>query len=648
MIESSSRARPSGLAVAFGVALAAFSVCLGPAAQQAATASVFPTAVAAAAIQPPTAPSSISADAVLQRFKSVTGGAAWDTLRTLHTKYEINAGGLSGTSDEWDDCLDGRTVSVNVTGGSLGESGFDGKQAWHKDDSDPAHPDDGEAEQRDAISNAYDTSNSYWYPGRYAGKLTSLGQTANAQGVFDVVRVEPDGGTSYQMWLDHATGLLAKTIQQTAMESSTSIYSDYRAVSGAAILVPFKVVESDGNARYDTVEKIKSVTANDAPPDGVFDMPTQYAPDYSFAGNASSVTVPIQYLQDHIYIPLKINGHDETAMFDTGGSFIVSTEAASTLGLKARGAFEVGGNGSSSVNGGMARADTVQIGGMTLKKPVFTTIPYFDGEGGEPVAGAELLDRFVIAINYDDDTMTLTRPEAFHYSGTGIVVPFKYHDGHMPVVAGSVDGIPGTFTIDTGDNLALTLNGPFNQKNDLVGKYKPKFAAISGYGIGGADPAYVVRTKTLTLGGVSVHDRVTYLRGGKSGAGADRFVSGNVGNGVLHEFNLIFDYPREQIIFEPNKHSGDPDVYLRTGIVFDINTALPTISDVVPGSPAADAGLNVGDTVLSINGISVQNSAFSSIFQTFNFKPAGSGVSMQVMLPSGQTKSVTMVLRDLV
>ncbi len=603
------------------------------------------TAVAAPSFMPAVA----SAAVILARYKAAVGGAAWDSVRTTHTVSSEEIKGVTGTEDEWDDAVTGRTESSDSLLGIHEYSGYDGTRSWEKSDSGVVKIDDSASDRQDAINNAYSTSSSYWYSNRLPGKAMSLGQFIGTDGViYDVVRIEPKGGTATQMWFDHATGLLAKVIDPSGGTTSTAFFSDYRTLS-SGIKVPYTTVQHDDGDPNDTTYHVTSLEINAAPPPGIYDIPGQSAQGYVFAGNARSVTVPFQYIDNLIHVPIRINGQMETAVFDTGASFIVSTKLAAALKMTPQGSFQVGGYGAGLVSTGVAHADTVEIGGLTIIKPVFRTVDVNIREFDQPFIGSDLLNTFVIEVNYADHTMTLTEPDSFRYHGSGKSMPFTLSEiANTPVVKGALDGIPGTFSIDTGCFASLLINQPFTQTNQLIAKYKPKFSTIAGFGIGGKMTASVARTGTLTLGGVSVHDRITYFLDNSSSKATKTGDSGNVGNPVLSEFNVIFDYPKSQLILERNKNYGAPDTYCRSGIVFDPDWDSALVSDVVPGSPATDAGIAPGDSVTSVNGVVPGATGFHQEIRELYFGAAGSNVVIQFKDAQNKIHTATLVLRDLI
>lgn len=583
-----------------------------------------------------------SAFDVLTSMKAASGGAAWDKIIALHTVSKITQGGLSGTQDEEDDVLTGRYSISLVLGPTSERDGFDGEKAWNQDNSGQSRFVAAADDIGAAKSNAYRVSLSYWFPQRRAGTVSYLRQASDGGRRLDVLQVTPNGGRPFQMWIDGGTHRLDRIVEPGAEETETTFFSDYRSVSG--LVVPYQARSTTGDPRYDAISVTRSVTVNVPVSPKTFALPPPPPPDYSLGG-ASSVTVPFRYAGDHIYVDIKINGHGPfPAILDSGAQYGATPALARRAGLKVQGALEGTGNGPKRVDVGLARAETVTLGSLTLRRPLFYVIP-LPALRDRPIIGYELFKRFVIRIDYDKNLLTFTLPNRFEYHSRGASVPFRFN-GRTPEVSGTVDGVPGTFTIDTGAGRSVRLNRPFVEAHGLTTRYKPRFQTIIGYGDGGPERGGVVRLGRMTLGGVEVGSIPATLALDVAGGGADKAVAGNVGEGILHRFNLIFDYSRMRIIFERNSHYGDRDTEYRTGMTINPNAPEALVSDVISGSPAAQAGIQVGDVIEALNSHVLLNDAFSPQFSLFR-QPAGTRLHLQVR--SGHSiHTVTLVLRDLI
>src|SRR5260370_36230799 len=71
-----------------------------------------------------------TAKEILAKAKQVTGGEAWNGIRTSHSKGKLSASGLTGQGEAWDDVLTGRHGDRYELGPSAGAEGFDVRIVW--------------------------------------------------------------------------------------------------------------------------------------------------------------------------------------------------------------------------------------------------------------------------------------------------------------------------------------------------------------------------------------------------------------------------------------------------------------------------------------------------------------------------------------
>ncbi len=130
----------------------------------------------------------------------------------------------------------------------------------------------------------------------------------------------------------------------------------------------------------------------------------------------------------------------------------------------------------------------------------------------------------------------------------------------MPEIDGSVDGIPGVFTVDTGFNGPLTLCSPFVTEHNLLAALDAKDRIeVQGSGVGGQNRSVRARVRLLTLGSIQVPNVVALLSRDATGSNANPYIAGYVGNSVLRRFNVTFDYAQERLVFQKNINYDKPD-----------------------------------------------------------------------------------------
>ncbi len=589
------------------------------------------------------------AQEILVKAKQAAGGDSWDAIHSTYNKGKLTTSGLAGQAESWEDNLTGRYLEKYQLGPTSGADGFDGKLVWSQDSSGEPRAEGAENARQGAVDEAYRTAMAYWFPQRWPAQIECSGRKEEQGKTLHVLRITPQGGRPFDLWIDAATYLIDHTVEKTDIETRTTYLSDYRTVNG--VKVPFAVRSTNGDTQYDQFVALEKVEFDAPLQEAQFRMPQPPPPDFAIAGGKSSTTVPFELFNNHIYVEVKLNGKGPfRVLCDTGGANIVTPTLARELDLKSEGALQGRGVGEKSEDVGLVKIQSLGVGEATLANQVFAVYPMeaFSAVEGTPINGLigyEVFKRFVARVDYEHHLITLTVPSAFAYKGDGTAVPFQFN-AHIPQVEGEIDGIPGKFDIDTGSRTSLTVLGPFAEKHDLAAHYGAKLEAVTGWGVGGAARGLVTRAKVLRLGKVEVHDPVTELSLQKKGAFVNPYVAGNVGAGVLKRFNITFDYPHQQLIFEPNANYDQPDVYDRSGMWLNQSGETLVVMDVVAGGPAAAAGLKTGDKILAIAGRPVSQLSLPAVRQEFKSEP---GTKLRLSIQSGEQKrDVELVLKNLV
>ena len=375
------------------------------------------------------------------------------------------------------------------------------------------------------------------------------------------------------------------------------------------------------------------------------------APNSAPSAEAKTTITPIRLIAQTPILSATLNHQKSVAfVFDSGAVNSITPEMAHDLGLKVESGFGGIGMGSSSFEVGQTEVSSIQIGGVTLRNQTFSVValPYAATHGYRPeivgTLGYELLKELAVKIDYDHKTLALTDDRSFRYSGHGVAVPFFFR-GSQPVVKGAIDGIPGTFRIDTGSEASLSLFSPFVRQNALTERLSAHLQGFAGEGVGGPESAYFVRSQTLSLGGVQVHSMVTELLEDTGGIGAETEDAGNVGTGILKQFNITFDYLHHRLYFEKNANFGQPDVFNRSGLAVQITAEGPVVATVLENSPAAEAGISAGDLLTAIDGWQGDQITAERLFDILGQQP-GSIVRLSIG-HLGTTRDLQIKLRDI-
>lgn len=592
-----------------------------------------------------TQPSAQSAKPILAAMWQASGGEAWDNIRSLRYTTTVSAHGQHFSAEHWEDVSSGRYMVRAILPDHISEQGFDGITPWQMGGSGIAYTlGDIDAAEGAAV-HSFVVSRSWWFHDRHPATI-AFSRVQNEGGrSFDVLEVTPEGGRPFEAWIDRESHLLTRTVEQQAEHCVTTVYTNYHAVHG--VRLPF-TIKSDGE-----IETISSVEINPRISDAIYAIPPRPPSDITLPRNQTSVKIPFRLTGDNeIVIPLKIDGQQTIeAQFDSGGSLVLQPAIVKKLAIEtAGGKTREHGGGGGSVLASKGKLASIALGGAIVTNVGFNSFTFDSDYPERALVGIEILQRFVVTIDFDNDVMTLTNPNSFSYRGSGIVLPFVIQD-NQPEIKGSIDGISGLFTIDTGDDGSLLLIAPFARRYDLVRRYQ----ADLPYGGESVTATMGVwarkRVSTVAFDGLDgrplavVHDPITRISLQHDGFDADRDVSANIGLGILRQFNMTFDYPHRRIILTHSHFYGRKDIFDRSGMVLVKKGDVWCINAIYPGGPAEEAGLKVGDVLTSINGkaaTSFNRGPLRSIMR----RPVGTELRLGVR-SAGLEHHLTLVLRDI-
>lgn len=300
----------------------------------------------------------------------------------------------------------------------------------------------------------------------------------------------------------------------------------------------------------------------------------------------------------------------------------------------------------------------VKIRGLNsaLTNLILLNEDYFSLEGyiGTKVDGLIGLEKFrnlVVTTNYDRNVLTFTRPSHYKIPAKAEVIPISISRGkpHMTarVELDNLSIIDVWLMIDSGANHPLLL------ENESLGGYKPakSIEAIIGKGLAGNMKGSFARTGWLMMGNYRLDNVLTsftddYLPGG---AGLRLNRNGTLGAGALARFKVTFDYSNEHMILQKGGKFRDPFEYNMSGITLRSMGAMFNvfeISEVIPGSPADDAGIKAGDILVGIDGHFTFNMNLGEINRKLS---AGEGVKVNLLLSrDGKSLDFRLKLRKLI
>jgi len=317
-------------------------------------------------------------------------------------------------------------------------------------------------------------------------------------------------------------------------------------------------------------------------------------------------------------VKVKINGSRPLSfVFDTGDKVgIVDSEVAKELGLKLEGQVHIGGAGADTLPGSYVKEATWSLLCLEgFSQPVSLTLPLgrmasrfghdFDG-----IIGSDFIRQYVVEVDYQNRVLRLHDKDKFTYAGAGDSVPIQLNSMGYPLLDGEVtptsgESIKGKFVLDLGSSGSLALMSPIVTQHNLLGNGLKTIKAIGVGGAGGQSNGQIGRVRSLQIGKFTIANPLTLFSEDKAGAMATSQLVGNIGQLIAGKFKVFLDYNHTRIILEPNSTFAQPMDRVTAGLVLTTegkDYATVRVSDVLENSPAAEAGIQKNDIVLSVDG----------------------------------------------
>ena len=605
---------------------------------------------------PAAADSVREAQRVLDHCVAALGGLeAINSQRTTRSIGHVVAYGFSGTAESWTRRPDQSASATHLGPFTLLE-GYDGTVGWRTDPSGKLMILDG----RDlalARENAWFENDNFLLPGHGGGAVKWLGREADSARVYDRLEITAPGGRPREYAFDTTTGLPVRETVRADQQTIVSTLADWRRVGGrmAAFDMRSYVVGMPSNVlalQIDTLEVNLDLDV------ARFSPPVPPALPAHWLKREGVARLPFEYRGRHVWLRASINGGPPADfLYDTGASItVIDSGYAARIGLISQGKIEAMGAGSSG-NASFAvlkslRVESPDSDGVELLDQRVGVLsvnsdlsPYFWRECAG-VIGYSFISQFVNEIDYDHAVLTLYDPRQFNYQGSGSRFLMTLA-GTVPVLRMRIDGkVDGDFRLDVGSNSTVDLHAPFVRAHALdPGRHG--VLEVSGAGFGGEFSSRITRMKRIDIGPFGWDDPVVSLSGATAGALASEDYAGNVGNHILERFKCTLNYDRHEAFLEPGAHYAERDHFSRTGLQLARYGDQVRAGQVVPHSPAASAGIEAGDQVISLEGKPILEYGINQINQLFEDGEPGRTLRLEISR-DGRTREVKLKLKDLI
>ena len=217
------------------------------------------------------------------------------------------------------------------------------------------------------------------------------------------------------------------------------------------------------------------------------------------------------------------------------------------------------------------------------------------------IIGYSFFSRYIVKINYDVNMLEVWRQGAIKYPRQGYLM--KPLISSIPIMNATIKdaySVDGNFYFDTGAGLCLLMSEDFANDKKVIKKGR-KMTLTQAEGLGGKKTMFVTTVKQVKFGPFKFRKVPAHIFKDEFNVTAYPVLGGLLGNDIFRRFNLVLNYATKEIHLLPNSHYSDEFDYSYTGMgIYFINGDI-VVEDVLAGSPAEKAGIQIGDKILAVN-----------------------------------------------
>lgn len=294
-------------------------------------------------------------------------------------------------------------------------------------------------------------------------------------------------------------------------------------------------------------------------------------------------------------------------IFDTGSSGIsLDSATAHYLGLRPTfegllikgiaGVREVPQLRNQSLTIGDLRTDS-----LTFYINDYSVLTSIYGVRIDGVIGYAMLSRYIVSIDYEKQYMEWFAPGPFAYPKKGILL--KPQINRLPAHPFLIQDLQAKsypMLIDIGAGLNLLFSERFAKEAGVLDNARKSWVT-SGEGIGGQIELRLTLLRSLRIGPYRFKKIPVTIFDDSNNITNYPHWAGLIGNDLLRRFNITLNYPAAEMHLRPNRFYYDEFDYAYIGMELYLIDGLITIGFVATGSPAQQAGLEVGDEIIAIN-----------------------------------------------
>jgi hypothetical protein len=331
---------------------------------------------------------------------------------------------------------------------------------------------------------------------------------------------------------------------------------------------------------------------------------------FQFKNGANKVSIPFQFINNLVFIPLNVNGVELTFLLDSGvqETILFSLEDKEEVSLKNIEKVSLRGLGSEeAVEGFKSEGNLIEVEGMRSWSHLLYIILdqnfNMSSHVGIPVNGIigySFFKNNLVEINYDKKRVFFYKENNRNrrrierkYDKVAISIEKGKPYINSMLVIDSVK-IPAKLLVDVGNSDAIWL---FDNSTKNISIPKKNFEDYLGRGFSGDVMGKRARISEFEISDFVFKNPIAAFPDSTSlrhvSLVSDRL--GSVGGEILKRFSIVFDYTNESLFLRRNKSFSDPFLYNKSGIEImhagmqwvQETVALQTVPIVVDNMPAS-------------------------------------------------------------
>ncbi len=377
------------------------------------------------------------------------------------------------------------------------------------------------------------------------------------------------------------------------------------------------------------------------------------------------VQIPIELHNNLVVVPVVMNGMLPLKfIIDTGVRTAILTQKTFTdiLNLTYSRKYSISGPGGEKVvDAYITNNVSLDLPGVSGKGHALLVLDQdllelrnYLGSDVHGILGYEIFSRFTVEIDYDKKVLTLYAPERFRKKRKYQKFKMEIVDTkpfiNTEIILNSGDSMLARLLIDSGASHGLLLEP---SSDSLIVVPEKRVSTTIGRGIGGEITGKIGRIPQLKLGAytldnpiVNFPDPNSYFDSLKLGTS---FRNGSIGGEILSRFTTVYNFSQEELYLKKNSSLKKKYYYNLSGLTIKAKGSklnVFEVSEVRDETEAMKADVQVGDLILSINGMTLSGLDLNVVNGLLNSKP-GRKIKLEINRKGQKIKRDFVLISDI-